>query len=441
MEPLDDRVNTAEAEFCRRQFVIMSVAFGINHATVTTPIIYASSVLTNQAGQASDAVIYGSCLLTSLFLSTLVFGLVGSKKGLAASMFSYAVYAFLFAMATNRCKSYSTNHTCEQGDPLQMPLALLGAGVGGMGAGVLWTCQGAVFATACQRIADAENRDRGAVSTDLSGRFALIFLCLECFTRLLSSVLVHELDDTSMFFSFAVVAMLSAFAYMVLGRELQPSRSKGTLCGKLMDAIRLWDDPTIWLLQFTNIAFGFSASWMSGYVARNILSTALHSTKFVGLAGAILSGVASILSWLFGRMARKTGKGVVLVIGSVTFLAIGILSKCVGHPSEWGWGVLGFYILGGVTRAVYESTNKAIFVDFFPGAKIPGAFANVFVFGTGASTVAFVFGASSLDYPEVYSFLAFSALIMPGYMLSHAIHKRRSSLMMISGVQLSGLSL
>lgn len=89
-----------------------------------------------------------------------------------------------------------------------------------------------------------------------------------------------------------------------------------------------------------------------------------------------------------------------------------------------------FYVLMGIGRAVYESTNKAIFADFFPGeagqetsldvhvvwlglyaisklqcfqSELPrlsvqasaGAFANVFVFGTAASTAAFTLGATS----------------------------------------------
>eukprot|EP00438_Fugacium_kawagutii_P032097 Skav202518 [mRNA] locus=scaffold1359:322200:329883:- [translate_table: standard] len=62
-------------------FATVKIAVAINHATVTTPILYASSVLTNANGQAGNAMLYGSTLICSLFFSTLIFGAVGSKRG------------------------------------------------------------------------------------------------------------------------------------------------------------------------------------------------------------------------------------------------------------------------------------------------------------------------------------------------------------------------
>jgi hypothetical protein len=53
---------------------------------VTTPILYASSVLTNENGQAGNAMLYGSKLICSLFFSTLIFGVVGPKKGARAAV-------------------------------------------------------------------------------------------------------------------------------------------------------------------------------------------------------------------------------------------------------------------------------------------------------------------------------------------------------------------
>merc|ERR1719313_2494037 len=91
----------AEARVCRREFQVMSWTFGVNHATVTTPIIYASSVLTNTAGQAGNAVLYGVTLVCSLFLSNLMCGILGPKNGLSLAMGLYAVYAFLFAVAAS----------------------------------------------------------------------------------------------------------------------------------------------------------------------------------------------------------------------------------------------------------------------------------------------------------------------------------------------------
>ncbi|CAL1170974.1 unnamed protein product [Cladocopium goreaui] len=110
----------------------------------------------------------------------------------------------------------------------------------------------------------------------------------------------------------------------------------------------------------------------------------------------------------------------------MAFLCLALLSRFV-HPKTWGWGVLVFYVLMGIGRAVYESTNKAIFADFFPGEKSAGAFANVFVFGTSASTLAFAFGASNQDTEELVLLITFAVLTVPGYLLASLMKRREDA--------------
>ena len=74
----------------RREFAIMSSTVALNHATVTVPLLYASSVLTNEGGQAGNAMLYGACLLCSLGIATWVFGQLGGKRGLALAMGLYS---------------------------------------------------------------------------------------------------------------------------------------------------------------------------------------------------------------------------------------------------------------------------------------------------------------------------------------------------------------
>ena len=83
---------------------------------------------------------------------------------------------------------------------------------------------------------------------------------------------------------------------------------------------------------------------------RRILTEAL-SSHFIGFAGAMVSALAAVLCVVLGRMASKIGKGFVLLLGAVAFLVLGLLSQ-VDEPHEWGWGVLVFYVLMGVGRAV-----------------------------------------------------------------------------------------
>eukprot|EP00440_Ansanella_granifera_P052836 gb/GFBE01057288.1/.p1 GENE.gb/GFBE01057288.1/~~gb/GFBE01057288.1/.p1 ORF type:complete len:462 (+),score=97.70 gb/GFBE01057288.1/:1-1386(+) len=418
-------LNPEEAKLYRREFTVMSWTFAINHATVTTPIIYASSVLTNSAGQAGNAVLYGATLICSLFFSTVAFGVLGAKKGLSLAMGLYAVYVFLFAVSASMCAEADAKGACLQGHPLQLPTVLFGSAIGGLGAGILWTCQGAFFASVCERVAKAESRQTQAVTAEFAGSFALVFLAAESAVRASATLLTKyaALNYAVVFYLFSFLAAGSTLAFMILATSLKGSQaSSGSFCGKALSAVRLWKDPKIWLLQCTNLTFGFAAAWLGGYVGRNILTKALNS-DFIGFAGALLSALASVLSKLLGLLAQRVGKGPVVALGSISFILLGLLSRLVGDPAAWGWGVLIFYVLMGVGRAVYESTNKAIFADFFQGEKSAGAFANVFVFGTGASTLAFVLGATQQDLPELYLLITFAVLTLPGFLVASAMKR------------------
>merc|ERR1740121_588884 len=192
---------------------------------------------------------------------------------------------------------------------------------------------------------------------------------------------------------------------------------------KVLAAVRLWRDPKLWLLQSTNITFGFAAAWLGGYVGKNILSPALDA-DFIGFAGALLSALAAVLSKVFARVSQTTGKGPVLLLGTVCFALLGALSKC-GDPTKWGWGALVFYACMGVGRAVYESTNKAIIAEYFPGPdRSPGAFANMMAFTTGAAAVAFILEVTDNIGVELYILLIFAALTFPGFLLADALAQR-----------------
>ncbi|CAE7544317.1 Unc93a [Symbiodinium natans] len=418
-----------EARMCRREFSVMSWTFAINHATVTTPILYASSVLTNSTGQAGNAMLYGATLVCSLFFSAVVFSLIGAKKGLSLSMGLYAVYVGLFALAASMCaEKNAKTGSCMEGEQTQLPTMLLGSLIGGIGAGILWTCQGAFFSSVCERVAKAEGKEAPAVTAELAGSFALVFLAMESLVRASATILTKyaKLDYSVVFYIFSGLAVASTIAFMVLATNFGKPAQRGSVFAKVLSAVSLWSDPKTWVLQCTNLTFGFAAAWLGGYIGRNILTPAL-SSDFIGFAGAMLSALASVLSKVFGVTAAKTGKGPVVALGATSFLLLGVLSRFVGHPADWGWGVLVFYILMGVGRAVYESTNKAIFADFFPGEASAGAFANVFVFGTGASTAAFILGATQQDGAEVYLLISFAALTIPGYMAASLIRRKEDS--------------
>jgi MFS family permease len=429
-------VDAGDARKYRREFYIMCFAFGLNHATVTTPILYAASILTPEIGNTSNAVLYGATLVCSLFFANPLFAVLGPKKGLTLSMFSYTIYVFLFAIAASKCKNRNDKGGCTEAEPDQEWIVCLGAVIGGFGAGLLWTCQGAFYALVCEKLAHAEGKPKEDVTAELGGTFALIFLLWECTARASTTLLTGKdylhLDYEHGFFILAGAALLSTIFFGLCASKLGSETgltSCGMVCEKALKAVSLWSDPTLWLLQTTNITFGFAAAWLGGYVGPNILSKDLNAS-FIGFAGALLSGLAAVLAKVLAPLAARIGKGPVICLGSAAFLCLGIFSKFVGNPLQWGAGSLFFYVFMGIGRAVYESTNKAVFADFFPGEKSPAAFANVFVFGTASSTVAFLlsaYGGKSTTNVELYLLLGFAALTPPSYLIVKLIRQKQSA--------------
>merc|ERR1712039_279336 len=96
-------------------------------------------------------------------------------------------------------------------------------------------------------------------------------------------------------------------------------------------------------------------------------------------------------------------------------------------PGGWGWGITVFYVLQGLGRGVYESTNKGVFGDTFPGPKGTGAFANCMMQNTFSSTMGFILGTLDLQKSEVYILLVFSVFSVPGLMLSQSIQRKEEA--------------
>merc|ERR1712050_418724 len=98
------------------------------------------------------------------------------------------------------------------------------------------------------------------ISTQLASTFGLIFLLWEAAMRAAYTGLVKALEPAVIFVIYGLFAAFAAGAFLLMPR-VREAKGKASICGKAGKAVGLWADPKLWLLQLTNLTFGFAAAW------------------------------------------------------------------------------------------------------------------------------------------------------------------------------------
>lgn len=398
----------------RTNFWWMSVCFALNHGVVTTPLVIATTQLDLEVANVGNGSLYVMTLLSSLFLGAPLVSSRGAKAGLIFGMFFYCVYISGFAAAV----------LFKDTKALSWLFFVGGSICGGVAAGVLWTAQGAYFGATCTQLAASSSTPREALTADLAGKFAFVYLGLEVCSKMGFSGLQ----------GLGVAPAIIAISYLVLGiaslgmigtiinfKSASPPASPWS---KVLAAASLWSDPLIWLLAPTNLTFGFCAAFMNGYVNKNFASIELGNNVVAFLA-AITATTATVMARALGPLATAIGKGPVICMGAACFGSITLCLFALGCCKGWGWGLIVLYLLQGTGRAVYESTNRATFSDFFTGAKTEGAFANCMMQSSLAFAISF-FLQTFLQGKTLAAIVLFLALLTPiCYGLARLLLSRR----------------
>ena len=395
----------------RSNFVLMSVCFALNHGVVTTPLAVATTLLQLDVANFGNGLLYAVTLVSSLFLGAPAVGRFGPKGGLVFGMFFYCIYIGLFALAL------------FYGDATQL-LFTIGSACGGLAAGVLWTAQGAYFACSATELSKSTEQSRENATAELSSQFAFYYLLLEVFSKLgfsgLQALGLQVSQIGLIYFGAGVLSLIG----MTQVYDFRSAASDADPLSKALAAASLWSDPTLWLLAPTNLAFGFCAAYMNGFVNATFAAQELGA-EYVAFLGAVTALTAAVLAKAYGPLGAQIGKGPIIVTGAVCAFAIPALTwqGCTG----WGWFLISLYLLQGSFRAVYESTNRATFSDFFPGEKTEGAFANCMLQSSFGFATCF-FLQNSLSPTQLSTIVVVLALSTPvGYLFAESLRSKASS--------------
>lgn len=381
--------------------------------------------LGDKLGGVGSGVLFVMYTVSAFLVATPLVQRLGSKWALTASLGLYCFYTASFLVAA-------------LAPSVKWPVAIGGSVIGGFAAGWLWTAQGAYFARTAELYAHARGEPVTRANALLAGVFGSMYVGLEVVFKLLSSGLDQAGGSSlvyGLFTSAAVLATLGmAFVRPLptpseVGSQMrapdapdcddraaliqqEPSSASGAEeYGSEVDALvsspkvtddvlppscvavvwrkstlalrLLISDPKIALLGPLNLSFGFVGSFLNYYINGTITKEAVGKAN-IGYMTATTAGMAALVSVPLGLAAKRTGNLPLMILGALAYISVSMSVYSMSDAELIGmhWGVIYIYLIQGIGRAIFETTNKAVFADFFPDNK-EGAFSNV-IFFSGA---------------------------------------------------------
>jgi len=366
----------------------MAVCFSVNHGTVTALVALAAANLGDELGGTQSGVLYITYVFTALFGSAAFVSILGTKWALMFSTALYCSYVICFVI-------------CAIFPSIKWPAALVGAFLGGIAAGNLWTAQGAYFGEVVQAYSQASGIESSQVSSTLSGYFAFCYLSFEVLCKLLSSLLYYyntskASANTFLYIVFAILAVSSAIGMAFIksfGKKTGSTNNPQKKCTteKAFGAISLaLTDRKMLYMWAPSASFGILSSFLNFYVNGTIVKDSVGKSN-IGFFGATVGGVAAISSIVFSWLAKKYGKGPFLILGQICFLCEAVFCLIFTNDQLGDWFPLFcIYTLHGLGRSTFEATMRATFADIWDDSDIqPYAFANIIISNGGASALCF----------------------------------------------------
>eukprot|EP00948_MAST-09A_sp_MAST-9A-sp1_P000754 g754.t1 len=413
-----------------RSFLLMSAGVSLNHGTVVSCISFAPTYFGKLEGNLSSAVLWGTYTLSALLGSSTIVDRIGYRTSLLGALLIYVLYVLAFYVAT----LFDAESTA------QTIVVIIGASLGGFAAGFLWVAQGAFFGKAAQNYASAsasngEEPNKKAASTYFAGLFATILLGLELITKVLATLLMKFAH----FQYYQVVIVYTILALLGVGltylaespesanqqgitesmvilaqHENDLKRKEKSFFSKVFAAvILLFSDAKISMLIPTWALFGFAATLVNSYFTPNFVAKQVGK-DYIGSYSAIISGSASLFSYLIAYLTRVTGLGKTLgiffgntcmaLMGAFIFYMQSANKRCLStnyinatvNGTCTSPAVMTIpYLLQGAGRSTYESTMSAVLADFYPNNG-PGAFANKILFAGLFSATSYSFEVAGI---------------------------------------------
>eukprot|EP01038_Epipyxis_sp_PR26KG_P005980 gene5980-8236_t len=401
-----------------RNFLLMCIAFSVNHGCVVSCLAYATTMLGDKLGGYGSGCLYVFYALTAFLLSKPTVMMVGPKNGLLLGVCGYCIYVggFLFAIIV---------------PAIAPPVFLLAACIGGIAGGLLWPSQGRYFARNAKLYSEASDIPVEKINSVFAGIFATSYLGLETVTKVLATILFLVFPDSASYIIFTLYAILALLACVVI-LSLSDLEERGTwdfsyesiMVNALSSSKVIMEDIRLALMLPFQIAFGFCSSFVPYYVFGTVIagSSKLGGT-YVGLLSAIIVLTGAAMALPAAWAANVFGKGIVMVGGGLCLAFAGFVFFFLSDAVLGTWIIIiPYLIIYGVGRGTWENTNKAVIADLFtnsPELSTSGfaaiSFSNGFAGAIGYFTFSSISRNAMATTVFVSSIIAITCFLISSY--------------------------
>nr|XP_012632274.1 protein unc-93 homolog A isoform X1 [Microcebus murinus] len=387
-------------------------------------------------GMSALSTLYGTVLLSSMFLPPLLIRSLGCKWTIAVSMCGYVAFSL-----GNFSASWYT----------LIPTSILL----GLGAAPLWSAQCTYLTIA----GNARARKAGKLSKDVVnqyfGIFFLIFQSSGVWGNLISSLVFGQTPSKEaipeeqlatcgardclmattpsnstqrpspeliytllgIYTGSGVLAILLIVVFLEniqdVQREGGGERKSPPFWSTLLSTFKLFRDKRLCLLTLLPLYSGLQQGFLSGEYTRSYVTCTL-GIQYVGYVMICFSATDSLCSLLYGKLSQYTGRVAIFALGAATQLCCSVaLLLWTPHPDQLAVFFV-FSGLWGVADAVWQTQNNALFGVLFEENK-ESAFASYRLFEALGFVIAFGYSTFLCVYVKLYILIGVLSVTMVAY--------------------------
>eukprot|EP00804_Cyclotella_cryptica_P023637 CCRYP_011966-RA/>CCRYP_011966-RA protein AED:0.22 eAED:0.22 QI:1553/1/1/1/0.25/0.2/5/1326/562 len=187
-------------------FLRISFLFAVNHGALLSCLGLASARLGSAVASTSSSILYVFNTGFALLGAPYIVKRSGPHNGLIVGMCMCATYVASFWGIVAFCYEghgelgAAESESVQESNVCSETLSIMGSIIGGVGSAILWTSQGSFFTSLCLQYSQAiedRNIPTEKVTSRLGGEWAFIFLFIEVWMRILSTVLAYGIHTSN----------------------------------------------------------------------------------------------------------------------------------------------------------------------------------------------------------------------------------------------------